>query len=155
MNTLESRLVTALADHQVFYQKVRSYHWLVSGPQFFTLHPQFEALYNDLAETGDALAERIAAIGARPVLTLGEAVTKAAIAEGDIPARADDMVRAVVTDFGTIRSTLYDALAAAHERNDVATTSLLEGIVERHEKSAWMFRSVLPDAAGNIDSRAA
>ena len=31
-----------LADFQVYYTNLRGYHWHVRGPQFFTLHAQFE-----------------------------------------------------------------------------------------------------------------
>jgi starvation-inducible DNA-binding protein len=30
-----------VADYQVLYQKLRSYHWNVTGRDFFTLHPVF------------------------------------------------------------------------------------------------------------------
>ena len=59
-----------LSDHQVLYQKLRNYHWNVKGPLFFGLHQKFEEMYLTAAETVDALAERIVALGDAPVSTL-------------------------------------------------------------------------------------
>ena len=52
-----------LADYQVFYQKLRTYHWTVRGPMFFDLHLKFEELYLDAAIKVDEIAERVLAIG--------------------------------------------------------------------------------------------
>ena len=47
-----------LADFQVYYANLRGYHWHVRGPQFFTLHSQFEKMYDDcLLYTSDAADE--------------------------------------------------------------------------------------------------
>ena len=48
-----------LADFQVYYTNLRGYHWHVRGPQFFTLHEQFEKMYDGAAEHIDEIAERI------------------------------------------------------------------------------------------------
>jgi starvation-inducible DNA-binding protein len=54
------------SDTTVLYQKLRSYHWNVTGQQFFMLHELFEKLYREVADVGDALAERALALGAFP-----------------------------------------------------------------------------------------
>ena len=33
-----------LADFQIYYTNLRGYHWHVRGPQFVTLHSQFEKM---------------------------------------------------------------------------------------------------------------
>ena len=51
-----------LADSTVFYQKLRNYHWFVTGPHFFALHEKFEELYDDWAGKIDEIAERLGGI---------------------------------------------------------------------------------------------
>jgi starvation-inducible DNA-binding protein len=52
-----------LADEYVLYATTRDYHWNVTGPEFQSLHLQFESQYEELAERIDAVAERARAIG--------------------------------------------------------------------------------------------
>ena len=35
-------LNTLLANYQVFYNKLRNFHWNIEGPEFFELHEEFE-----------------------------------------------------------------------------------------------------------------
>ena len=42
-----------LSDLFVVYTKARNYHWNVVGERFFSLHAQFENLYNSLADEID------------------------------------------------------------------------------------------------------
>lgn len=40
------RLNALLCNYQVYYQKLRNFHWNVKGPDFYDLHEQFEEEYN-------------------------------------------------------------------------------------------------------------
>jgi len=40
-------LNTLLADYNIYYQKLRSFHWNVLGKNFFDLHEKFENMYNE------------------------------------------------------------------------------------------------------------
>ena len=61
-NTLIGGLNQLLADHAVYYQKLRNYHWNVKGPAFFQLHQKFEEMYLVAQEHVDSIAERILAL---------------------------------------------------------------------------------------------
>lgn len=52
-----------LADEYVHYAITRDYHWNVTGPEFLSLHPQFESHYVQIADWIDDIAERARAIG--------------------------------------------------------------------------------------------
>ena len=41
-NNVVKALNLLLANYQVHYQKLRDFHWNVTGPDFFDLHEQFE-----------------------------------------------------------------------------------------------------------------
>src|SRR5689334_12491074 len=53
-----------LADEYVLYTTTRDYHWNVTGPEFLSLHGQFEEQYEQLAKSIDEVAERTRSIGA-------------------------------------------------------------------------------------------
>src|SRR6185436_2799000 len=103
---LDKDIGTLLADYQVLYMKLRAYHWTVTGPLFFGLHAKFEELYDDAAEKVDALAERLAARGSRPPLTLKEQLGLARLKEEAGQPSANDMVRNIAADLGTLNASL-------------------------------------------------
>jgi len=139
--SLDTDLARLLADYQVFYQKLRGYHWTVTGPLFFGLHAKFEALYVDAAEKVDALAERLAARGARPPVTLKEALQLARLAEDDGRPAPLEMVKRVEADLVTLNLALRTGARAASEAGDTATVNLLDGYADAQEKELWMLRA--------------
>jgi len=56
-------LSRVLANSFTLYLKTHNFHWNVIGPMFHTLHLMFEEQYNELWLAGDAIAERIRALG--------------------------------------------------------------------------------------------
>ena len=55
-----------------FIHKTTQLPLVRKGPQFFTLHEKFEELYTESATHIDEIAERILAIGGKPVATMKE-----------------------------------------------------------------------------------
>jgi starvation-inducible DNA-binding protein len=141
--TIDKDLAALLSDYQVFTAKLRGYHWTVTGPLFFGLHAKFEELYDDAAEKVDALAERIAARGARPPVTLREHLALARLKEDAGQPAASDMVRNVAADLATLNGSLRALERAAGEAGDVATQSLAQGYADGQEKTLWMLRAFL------------
>lgn len=65
-NKISEKLNQLLANYSVFYQNTRGAHWNIKGNDFFTLHPKFEELYDNLVLKIDEIAERILTLGATP-----------------------------------------------------------------------------------------
>jgi starvation-inducible DNA-binding protein len=131
------------SDTMVLYQKLRSYHWNVTGQQFFMLHELFEKLYREVADVGDALAERALALGALPMRTLEEQLSIARLKEDRTTPDSRNMVRSVLVDLELLNASLRDLARQAQRDADVATTNLADGIADRNEKTAWMLRACL------------
>ena len=68
--TRKTELNKLVANLTVLYTKLHSFHWYVTGRSFYTLHEVFENYYNYTTESLDEVAERLLAIGGRPVSTL-------------------------------------------------------------------------------------
>lgn len=134
-----------LADEYVLLTKTRNYHWNVVGMQFNDLHKFFEGQYDQLTETVDDIAERARQLGKPSVATLQEFGKAARLKEhpGVYPP-ADQMLSNLLADHETIIKILRSDLAASAEKyGDMGTSDFLTGLMEQHEKMAWMLRSFL------------
>ena len=140
------RILTALlADEYVLYTKTRNYHWNVVGPQFNDLHKFFETQYDALDEVVDEVAERSRTLGGPAIGTLAEMLDHARLKEH--PKQYPDarqMLANLLADHEAIVRTLRGDLAAAMDKfGDAGTSDFLTGLLEKHEKMAWMLRSFL------------
>lgn len=133
-----------LADEYVLYTKTRNYHWNVGGPHFSDYHKLFESQYDGLAEDIDEIAERIRALGVKTNATLAEFLKNARLKEhpGEFPS-ADKMVTNLILDHENIIQTLRADITTCEDNNDAGTADYLTGLMEKHEKTAWMLRSIL------------
>lgn len=142
-NTMVQPLNSLLADYQVFYQKLRNYHWNVYGPQFFKLHEKFEEMYDEAADQIDEIAERILALGARPASTFKEYLELASLKEDVTIPAPDAMVENILADLKKLIAALRGVADKAAGANDPATANLVEEIADGHEKTAWMLTAWL------------
>lgn len=141
-SSVADKLKTLQADASVFYFKLRIYHWTVTGSQFYYLHNLFEDLYKELAEVGDALAERLMAIGVSPIPTLAEQLKVSRVREDPSPKSAS-MVSNIVADLDGMTETLRELAREAERFHDIATMSLADGIADKNEKTLWILKTYL------------
>jgi starvation-inducible DNA-binding protein len=132
-----------LSDEYVLLTKTRNYHWNVTGPQFNDLHKFFESQYDELNEFVDEIAERARQLGGRAFGTLAEFAKTARLTEqpGATPA-AKDMLSSLLADHeAVIRGLRGDIGPVAEQHKDMGTSDFLTGLLEKHEKIAWMLRA--------------
>jgi starvation-inducible DNA-binding protein len=134
-----------LADEHVLYVKTRNYHWNVSGPRFHSLHEFFEEQYGQLAEAIDDVAERARALGVRAAGTMTEFKELARLVEEpEVVPSEDGMLTNLAHDHEALtRQLRADIKRCEDELEDVGTADFLTGLMETHEKQAWMLRSFL------------
>jgi len=134
-----------LADETVLYATTRDYHWNVSGPEFLSLHKQFEAQYEQIAQWIDDVAERARAIGVSARGNWAD-LTKAARLSADpgIDLPAEHMLSELLALHEDLIVQLRaDSEACTARFKDAGTADFLTGLMERHEKAAWMLRAQL------------
>jgi len=134
-----------LADEYVLYATTRDYHWNVTGPEFRSLHLQFEEQYGQLAQWIDDVAERARAIGTGARGNWSD-LMKAARSSADpgIDLPAEHMLAELLALHEEIIVQLrVDSAACAERFKDAGTADFLTGLMERHEKTAWMLRAQL------------
>lgn len=136
-----------LADEFILYVKVRKYHWNVKGIYFNDLHKFFQSLYEDLDNIVDSVAERVRAVGGDAVGTIAEYVNLTRLPEepGNYPVAKDMIANLVTLHEILIKEIRVDVETCQNILADVGTADFLTGIMEIHEKSAWMLRSMISE----------
>ncbi|MFV9507558.1 MAG: Dps family protein [Oscillochloridaceae bacterium umkhey_bin13] len=132
-----------LANEHVLYTRLRNYHWNIVGMAFGPLHALFQDQYEALADDIDEVAERIRMLGPNVPGTMTEFLQLATLAEqpGDLP-DAHGMIAQLVADHEAIIRHLRQDLRACDEQyDDMGTSDYLTGLMEKHEKQAWLLRA--------------
>ena len=145
-NLLETAKVlnTLLADEFVLYAKTRNYHWNVTGPSFSELHKFFEGQYEQLDEIIDSVAERVRMLGHFSLGSLRAFLKATGLTEGQDETNAQKMIQNLLDDHeAIIRAVRKDIDIVTDKYKDSGSADFLTGIMEDHEKMAWMLRSYL------------
>ncbi len=145
LNMNESKLIPVvselnqlLAEYNVYYQKLRSFHWNVLGKNFFDLHNKFEELYNDAKLKIDEIAERILTLRYHPSSTFGEYLVMAKIQETSPMITDSEMVDQILEDHQTLLLQMKKGIAKANLAEDEGTIDMLGGYIAELEKASWM-----------------
>lgn len=144
--TVAGVLNRLLADEFLLYVRARAFHWNVTGRHFKQDHALFEEEYEALDETIDEVAERARALGFKVQATLGQFAQNATLPEADSMEMPSEQMIAVMRDgHEALARQLRNDIQVADEVGDEATADFLTGLLEGHEKRAWMLRSHLQD----------
>ncbi len=136
-------LSRVLADEHVLYMRMRNYHWNLVGMAFGPLHELFQEQYEALANEIDDVAERIRMLGPAVPGTLTEMLQLATLTEqpGELPDDRGMVAHLVAGHEAIIRNLRQDVRAADEQYDDMGTSDFLTGLMERHEKQAWLLRA--------------
>ena len=134
-----------VANLTVLYTKLHSFHWYVNGRSFYTLHTVFENYYDYTTATLDEAAERLLAIGGRPVSTLKGALELATIKEATEQETTSEMVASVFYDFELLKKDLSTLMELSEEEGDQGTSDFALGVKTQLEKNIWMLKAYLAE----------
>ena len=138
-------LCKLLADEFVLYTKTRNAHWNVEGPDFHAAHKFFEEQYELLDEVMDDVAERIRSLGHYAPATLKEYLKLTKLTEQSREKNSSaGFIKELLTDHEAIIFELRERINIfMDEYKDAGTSDFITGLMERHEKLAWMLRAHL------------
>lgn len=142
-NQMTPVLNKQIANWTVLYIKLHNFHWYVKGPQFFTLHTKFEELYTEASLHIDELAERLLSLGGQPVATMKGAMELSSVQEAVGTENAEQMVQAIIHDFGQLIQEIKEGMSLAEQEDDETTGDMLLAIHSSLEKHVWMLKSFL------------
>ena len=139
------QLAKILADEFVLYSKTLNAHWNIEGPDFHAAHIYLETVYKEQQKIVDTIAEKIRALGHYVTGQLEKYLELTHLSE--TPPEKNDSL------------TYYAQLLSDHEsiiifiRENIDTfeedfkaqgmSDYITGLMEYHEKTAWMLRSHL------------
>lgn len=127
-----------LADYNMYYQKLRNFHWNVVGSYFFDLHEQFEDMYNDAKVKVDEIAERILTLRFQPSSNFSDYLEMSQLKESPSNLKDSEMVETLLTDHGKLLKQMRKILKAADAAEDEGTTDLIGAYIRELEKTSWM-----------------
>ena len=134
-----------LADEFLLYTKTRNAHWNVEGPDFHSMHLFFESQYEKLDDIMDEVAERIRTLGHYAPATLKDFLKLTHLTE-QMREKNDSIgfIRELLADHETIIVAMRENIDRfANEYKDAGTSDFITGLMEEHEKMAWMLRAHL------------
>lgn len=140
--TLLNNLV---ADEYVLYTKTRNAHWNIQGQNFMELHKFFESQYDALDQIIDDVAERVRSLGHFSLGSLRDflSITRLTEQHHDF-SNQKQIIQTLVDDHETIIRVLRKQVTTIGETHkDAGTSDFVTGIMEQHEKMAWMLRAYL------------
>jgi starvation-inducible DNA-binding protein len=143
MKTTEA-LNQLLADLVVFNQKLRNFHWNLSGHNFFALHEKLDDYYEKLSEHIDLVAERVRKLSEYPDSKLSVYLDKSNITESDKIKDEEKGVEMVIEDTGSIIDFIHASFEQIEEL-DAGTEDMLIEVLRYLEKQEWMFGAWLDD----------
>ena len=140
---IAKKLNILLANYSIFYQNTRGAHWNIKGEDFFTLHPKFEELYDNLILKIDAIAERILTLGFTPEHNYSEYLKSATIPESKEVSNGTKCVENILTSFQTVIQLQRELLDISGDSGDEGTNSLMSDYITEQEKEVWMYSAYL------------
>ena len=142
-NKLIANLNSLLANYQIYYQNLRGAHWNVTGINFFGLHEKFEELYLEAAETIDEIAERILAVGGKPLHTFEDYIETATLKSAANVVKGEKTVALVLDNSKIILDQLNTLLQLASNQKDEGTVAMISELISITEKRIWMLNAFL------------
>ena len=140
-----AQLSRLLADEFILYTKTRNAHWNIEGKDFHSVHLFFEEHYEQLDEIVDSVAERIRQLGHYAPATLKEFLNLTQLSE-KLGEKNDSQgfIKELLADHeGIIIFIRENINTFANEFKDAGTSDFVTGLMENHEKMAWMLRAHL------------
>lgn len=136
-------LIKLLADEFVLFSKLLNAHWNVEGPDFHSVHVYLDELYHEQLEVVDSVAEYIRMVGHYVPASLKNYqklshLTEAYEGKNDTQGFFKDLTEDLDAIIIYIRENI-DPLADKYKA--YGASDFITGILEKHQKTAWMLRS--------------
>ena len=111
---------------------------------FQTLHLFFEEQYTVLFTVTDDIAERIRSLGEYSIGSLSAFLDNTRVKETNhLDGNAKEMLQNILVDHEFIIQKLRSDIKITQALKDEGTADFLIGLMQQHEKMAWMVRSHL------------
>ena len=143
LSSVAHSLSKVLADEFLLYTKTLNAHWNVEGEDFHSKHLFFESQYKQLSEIIDEVAERIRSIGHYTPATLKQFLELTQFTEAPKEKNdGEEFIKELLEDHQSLIIELRKNINLfADDLKDAGSSDFLTGLMEEHEKMAWMLRA--------------
>lgn len=152
--TIADQLSKILADEFVLYSKTLNAHWNIEGSDFHAVHLYLETLYNEQQKIVDTVAEKIRTVGHYAPAQLKKYLQLTHLTEESFEKNdSQTFFSELLEDHESIIVFLRENIKPMAEKLKAEGISdYITGLMEYHEKTAWMLRSHLSQgrADGNL-----
>jgi starvation-inducible DNA-binding protein len=139
------QLAILLADEFVLYTKTLNAHWNLEGIDFHSVHLYLEELYEESADIVDSVAERIRQLDHYAPATLKNFLQLTHLTEqyeGGNDSKS--LISKLLIDHESIIEFIRGNIGEFQDAHkDAGTSDFVTGLMEKHEKTAWMLRAHL------------
>ena len=146
MEDLIQALKQCMANTFGMYFQAHAAHWNVEGPDFKQYHDFFGALYQELWEAVDPVAEHIRTLDEFAMGNLGNYArlgTVDLVKDELNPFPAEAMFMQLTVDNEKVIKSLTDAHALAEAANNRGLVNFIEERLDVHAKHGWMLKSTV------------
>ena len=145
-------LNTLLANYNVYYQKLRSFHWNILGKNFFDLHNKFEEMYTQAQTKIDEIAERILTLKYHPISKMSDYLEISSIKESSPLLTDSEMVEILINDHKILLAQMKVVIDHANNSGDEGTIDMLGAYVRELEKSSWMLNAWSKETTSQLNN---
>ncbi len=148
LKSQESQAVTEalnplIADLFALYIKTKNYHWHLAGSHFRDYHLLFDKHADQIFAAIDQLAERVRKVGGTTIRSVSHVSQLQTISDdNDEFVAPRDMVRRLMEDNMHMTHSQRVAHEICERSRDVATTSILEVLIDEAERRTWFLFEV-------------
>jgi starvation-inducible DNA-binding protein len=143
MEQLIQQLKVILATNFALYLKAHNFHWNIEGKDFPQYHSFLDGLYNSIWQQTDDIAEHLRKLDAYAPGSLSRFIELADIQDTTIIPQALAMFDELKNDNERYIIHLRAGIVAADQANEPAVSNFLQDILGKHQKHAWMLRSII------------
>lgn len=140
---IATHLNSLLADAFALHLKTKNFHWHVSGPHFRDYHALLDEQARQIFAMTDGLAARVRKVGARTLRSIGDIARRQRVLDNDADnPTTPEMLAELREDNQQLGSYLREAHAVCEEHGDVASTRLLESLIDEAERRVWQLSEI-------------
>ena len=143
MEPLIQQLKVILGTNFVLYLKAHNYHWNIEGANFPQYHSFLDNFYNSVFAQTDDIAEHIRRLDAYAPGSLTRFLELSAIEEATTVPDAHTMFINLKNDNDNYIIQLRAGIIVAEEFSEPAVSNFLQDLLGKHQKAAWMLRSII------------
>lgn len=132
-----------VANAFALYVKTKNFHWHMSGSHFRDYHLLLDEHADQILSMVDVLAERVRKLGETTIRSIGHIQDLQGIKDDNAPLEPDVMLEHLMHDNKYFVTEMRNAHHVCSDKQDFATTSILEEFIDQTERRTWFLFETL------------